>query len=174
MISIKIKDPLFTYKARLVNILDFNPKKLSIEKVCAINDEQEHIYYIKYGGDPFYLAINDLKGYFKYSKEKNTTESSEHRKELEFITEDQKQANIYNQIWNKIKEHINSVDGVNFGSSDYFRDPGIIIFDTDDTLPLEDIVSIYSITIIVRSVYRDYYDRFYPQIHLENCTYKKC
>ena len=81
MISIKIKDPLFTFRARLVNILDFNPKKLSIEKVCAIDDEQEHIYYIKYGGDPFYLVINDLKGYFKYSKEKNTTEpsSSEHR-----------------------------------------------------------------------------------------------
>ena len=36
MISIKIKD---TYHARLVNILDFNPEKLSIEKVCAINDE---------------------------------------------------------------------------------------------------------------------------------------
>ena len=28
MISIKIKDPLFTYHARLVNILDFNPEKL--------------------------------------------------------------------------------------------------------------------------------------------------
>ena len=64
MISVKIKDPLFTYRALLVNILDFNPKKLSIEKVCAINDEQEHIYYIKYGGDHFYLVINDLKGYF--------------------------------------------------------------------------------------------------------------
>ena len=176
MISIKIKDALFTYRARLVNILDFNPKKLSIKKVCAINDEQEHIYYIKYGGDSFYLVINDLKVYFKYSKEKNTTESSssEHRKELEFIIEDQKQAKIYNQIWNKIKELINSVDGVNFGFSDYFRDHGIIIFDTDDTLPLEDTVSIYSITIIIESVYRDYYDRFYPQIHLENCIYKKC
>ena len=94
MTSIKIKDPLFTYRARLVNILDFNPKKLTIEKVCAIDDEQEHIYYIKYGGDPFYLVINDLKGYFKYSKEKNITEltaelsSLEHRKELEFIIED--------------------------------------------------------------------------------------
>ena len=175
MISIKIKDPLFTYRARLVNILDFNPKKLSIEKVCAINDEQEHIYYIKYGGDPFYLVINDLKVYFKYSKEKNTTElsSSEHRKELEFIIEDQKQTKIYNQIWNKIKVLINSADGVNFGFRDYFRDHGIIKFDTDDTLPLEDIVSIYSITIIIEPVYRDYYDRFYPQIHLENCIYKK-
>ena len=167
MISISIKDPLFTYRARLVNILDFNPKKFSTEKVCAIDDEQEHIYYIKYGADPFYLVINDLKGYFKYSKEKN-------RKELEFIIEDQKQAKIYNQIWNKIKELINSVDGANFGFSDYFRDHGIIIFDTDDTLPLEDIVSIYSITIIIRSVYRDYYDGFYPQIRLEKCIYKKC
>ena len=82
--------------------------------------------------------------------------SLERRKELEFIIEDQKQAKIYNQIWNKIKELINSVDGVNFGFRDYFRDHGIIIFDTDDTLPLNDIVSIYSITIIIRFVYRDY------------------
>ena len=35
MISIKIKDPLFTYPARFVNILDFNPEKLTIEKVGA-------------------------------------------------------------------------------------------------------------------------------------------
>ena len=83
MISIKSKNPLFTYRARLVNILDFNPKKLSIEKVCAINDELEHIYYVKYDKDPFYLITDNLKGYFKYSKEKD-------RKELEFIIEDQK------------------------------------------------------------------------------------
>ena len=53
-----------------------------------LNDEQEHIYYIKYGGDPFYLVVNNLKGYFKYSKEKNTTEltaepSSSERNSLE-------------------------------------------------------------------------------------------
>ena len=48
MISIKIKDPLFTYHARLVNILDFNPKKINIQKVCAINDEIERIYYAEY------------------------------------------------------------------------------------------------------------------------------
>ena len=70
MISIKIKDPIFTYRAQLIKILDFNPKKISIEKVCAINDELEHIYYVKYSGDPFYLVIDDLKGCFKYSEEK--------------------------------------------------------------------------------------------------------
>ena len=71
MISIKIKDPLFTYHAVLVNILDFNPEKLSIEKICAINGELEHIYYVKYNNNSFYLVIDDLKGYFKYSKEED-------------------------------------------------------------------------------------------------------
>ena len=83
MISIKIKDPLFTYHTRLVNILDFNPEKLSIKKVCAINDELEHIYYVKYNNNSFYLVIDDLKGYFKYPKEKDM-------EKLKFIIEDQR------------------------------------------------------------------------------------
>ena len=150
----------------MVNILDFNPKNLSIEKVCAINDKLERIYYVIYNKDRFYLIIDDLKGYFKYSKEKDTTE-------LEFIIEDQREKN-YNQIWDKIKELINSVDDVNFRLTDYFRDHGVIRFDTDDTLPLDAMVSIYSMTIVIRSVYRNYYDKFYLQIHLADCIYKKC
>ena len=71
--------------------------------------------------------------------------------------EDQRQAKIYNQIWDKIKELINSVDGVNFGFSDYFRDRGVIRFDTDDTLRLDAMVSVYSMTIVIKSVYRNYY-----------------
>ena len=169
MISIKIKNPLFTYYSRFVNILDFNPKKLSIEKVCAINDNLERIYYVKYDKDPFYLIIDNLKGYFKYSKEKDTTE-----KELKFIIEDQKKIKIYNQIWDKIKELINSIDGVNFRFSDYSRDHNVIRFDTDDTLPLYTLVSVYSITIVIGSVYKTCCDRFYSQIYLKNCIYKKC
>ena len=142
MISIKIKNPLFTYRTRLVNILDFNPKKLSIEKVCAINDEIESIYYVKYNEDPFYLVI-DLKGYFKYSKEKK----------LKFIIEDQKRK-IYNQIWDKIKELINSIYCVGFKFYDYSRNCNVIRFDADDTLPLNAMVSVYSMTIFIRSVYR--------------------
>ena len=164
MISIKIKDPLFTYHTRLVNILDFNPERLSIEKVCAINDELEHIYYVKYNKNSFYLVVNNLKGYFKYSKEKDI-------KKLKFIIEDQRQAKIYNQIWDKIRELINNVDGVNFRFSDYFRDHGVIRFDTDNTLPLDAMVNVYSMTIVITFVYRDYYDRFYPQIYLANCIY---
>ena len=147
MISIKIK-----YPSRFINILDFNPKKLSIEKVTdAVNDELEYIYYIKCDKDPFYLVINDLKG----------------------IMEDQRQRKIYNQIYDKIKELINSVDGANFKFSANFRDGAFIRFDTDDTLLSDAMVSVYSMAIVIRSVYRNYYDRFYPQIHLANCIYKK-
>ena len=126
MISIKIKDPLFTYKARLFNILDFNPKKLSIEKVCSINDEIESIYYVKYDETPFYLVIYDLKCYFKYSE----------KKELKLIIEDQRKRKIYDQIWDKIKELINSVYCVGFRFCDYSRDFNVIRFDTEDSLPL--------------------------------------
>ena len=161
MISIKIKDPLFTYHAKLIKILDFNPKELSIEKVYAINDELERIYYVKYGEYPFYLVTDDLKGYFKHSKEK----------ELKFIIEDQSKRKIYNQIWDKIKELINSIDGVNFKFSDYSKDCNVIRFNTDDTLPLDAMVSVYSMTIVFRSVYKTCLDRFYPQIYLKNCIY---
>ena len=156
MISIKIKDPLFTYKARLVNILDFNPKKLSIEKVCSINDEIESIYYINYDEDLF-LVIDDLKGYFKYSE----------KKELKFIIEDQRKRKMYDQIWDKIKELINNVYCVGFRFCDYSRDCNVIRFDTDDSLPLNAMVSVYSMTIVIRSVYRTCLDRFYRQISLK-------
>ena len=167
MISINIKDPLFTSNnGQLVNIFDFNSKKLSIKKITdAVSDDPEYIHYVKYDKDPFHLVINDLKGYFRYYKDK---------KKLEFIMEDQVQAKIYNQIWDKTKELINNVDGVNFKFSDYFRNHGIIRFDTDDTLPLDSMVNVYSVTIFIKSIYRTYYDRFYPQIYLANCIYKEC
>ena len=158
MISIKIKDPIFTYHAQLINIFDFNPKKISIEKVCAINDELERNYYVKYGGDPFYLVIDDLKGCFKFSKEKK----------LGFVIEDQKKRKIYNQIWDRIKELINSIDCVGFRFYEYSRDY-VIRFDTDETM-----INADSMTIVIRCVYRTCFDRFYPQIHLVSCTYKEC
>ena len=160
MISIKINDPIFTYRAQLINILAFNPKKISIEKVCAINNELESIYYIKYGEDPFYLVIDDLKGCFKYSEEKK----------LEFVIEDQKKRKIYNQIWDRIKELINSIDCVGFRFYEYSRDYNVIRFDTDDTLPLDTMINIDSMTIVIRSVYRTCFDRFFPEIHLVSWT----
>ena len=81
---------------------------------------------------------------------------------------------IYNQIWDKIKEFINTIEDVNFRFSDYSRDRNVIRFDTDDTLPLDAMESVYSMTVIIGSVYKTCFDRFYPQIYLKNCIYKTC
>ena len=81
---------------------------------------------------------------------------------------------IYNQIWDKIKELINNIEDVNFRFSDYSRDHNVITFDTNDTLPFDAMVSVYSMAIIIGSVYKTCCDRFYPQIYLANCIYKKC
>ena len=167
MISIKIKNPLLTHYSRYVSILDFNPKRLSIKKVFAINDNLERIYDVKYDEYPFYLIIDNLKGYFKYSKEKDTTEKK-------IIIEDQMKIKICNQILDKIKELINNIEDVNFRFSDYSRGCNVIRFDTDYTLPLNAMVSVCSITIIIRSVYKTCFDRFYLQMYLANCIYKKC
>ena len=62
MISLDIKNRLFTLFAKFVNILDFNSKRLSIRKAGS---DETCIYYINYNKDPFYLVIDDLKGYFE-------------------------------------------------------------------------------------------------------------
>ena len=62
MISLHIKNKLFTLFAKLVNIFDFNSKRLNIEKA---GNGEICIYYFKYDKDPFYLVIDDLKGYFE-------------------------------------------------------------------------------------------------------------
>ena len=36
MISIKIKDPILTYRTQLINILDFNPKKQVLKRYVLL------------------------------------------------------------------------------------------------------------------------------------------
>ena len=90
MISIDIKNILFTLFAKLVNIFDFNPKRLSIEKARS---GETCIYYIKYDKDPFYLVIDDLKGYFEQNND---------NKYLTMILTSKSQKMMYARIWEEI------------------------------------------------------------------------
>ena len=157
MISLDIKNRLFTHFAKLVNVLDFNPKKLNIQKV-GTNDLG--IYYIDYDKDPFYLVIDDLKGYF---------EENNNNKYLTIIFKDKRQKMIYTKIWEEIKKLINEVDDYKF--DDYSKDYGVISFDTDGVLPLNSIINICSLTIIIKSVFKND-NEFYPQIYLSHCSYE--
>ena len=156
MISINIENRLFTLFAKLVNIFDFNSKRLSIRKTGS---GEMCIYYIDYDKDPFYLVIDDLKGYF---------EQNDDNKYLTMIFTSKSQKMMYTRIWEEIKKVINEVDEF----SNYDKDYDVISFDTDHILSLNSIINIYSTTIIIRSVFKDN-NKFYPQIYLTNCTYNK-
>ena len=62
VISLNVENKMFTYFTKLVNILGFNSKGLSIRKK---GNDKIGIYYIDYDKIPFYLVIDDLKGYLK-------------------------------------------------------------------------------------------------------------
>ena len=90
MISIDIKNRLFTLFTKVANIFDFISKRLSIRK---IGSGETCIYYIDYDKDPFYLLINYLKGYF---------EENDHNKYLTMIFTSKSQKMMYTRIWDKI------------------------------------------------------------------------
>ena len=68
--ELKINSTLRAAPSKLVNLFDFKPEKLSIEKVSDFSDDLNSIYYFKYNKNPFYLVINDLKGYFKEKRQR--------------------------------------------------------------------------------------------------------
>ena len=61
-VSLNIKNNNPYLLAKLFNIFNFNPKKLNIQKEGT---DEIGIYYINYDKNPFYLVIDDLKGYLE-------------------------------------------------------------------------------------------------------------
>ena len=63
--SLDIKNSLSTNRAKIINILDFDSKKLSILRT---KKKKIHVYY---DHNPFFLSIDNLKGYFEHYDDKN-------------------------------------------------------------------------------------------------------
>ena len=148
---------MYTVLNNFVNIFSFNPKKLSVEKVGS---DDLGIYYIYYDEDSFYLVIHDLKGYFeKYDDSGN--------KYLNLIFKDKKQEQIFDSIWNKIRELVSETDKFD----DYSKEYTIIRFDRDDVLEYGMTTDISNLSIVIRSVFKSD-GCFYPQVHLNTCQYK--
>ena len=79
------------------------------------------IYYIDYDKDPFYLVIDNLKGYF---------EQNDDNKYLTTIFTSKSQKMMYTRLWEEINKVINEVDEF----SNYDKDYDVISFHTDDIL----------------------------------------
>ena len=84
------------------------------------------------------------------------------------IFKSKSQKMMYRRIWEEIKKVINEIDEF----SNYNKNYKIISFGTDDILSLNFIINIYSITIIIESVFKDN-NKFYTQIYLTNFRYNE-
>ena len=158
MNMLNIENKLYTVFNNFVNIFSFNSKKLSVQKVGG---GDLGIYYIYHDEDSFYLVIDDSKGYF----EKNDGNSNKY---LTLIFKDKKQEQIFDSIWDRVKELINKVDKID----DYSREYTVISFDSDDVLEYGTTIDISTLSIVIRSVFKSDCC-FYPQVYLNNCQYKK-
>ena len=69
--ELRIDSTLWTTPARLVNLLDFKPEKLSIETENNTNNDLK-IYNVRYENGGFYLTIDNLRGYFNFSNNLGT------------------------------------------------------------------------------------------------------
>ena len=107
------------------------------------------------------MVIDDLKGYFEKNDDNGNTY-------LTLIFKDKKQEQIFDSIWNRVKELINKVDKID----DYSREYTVISFDGNDVLEHGTTIDISTLSIVIRSVFKSD-GCFYPQVYLNNCQYKK-
>ena len=160
--ELKIDNTLWAKPAKLVNLLDFNPEKLTIDKALnnihntpdASSKDLTDIYQVRYDDGGFYLTIDNIKGYFKVDDNLNGI--------LDMIlTDDQK--NKYHKVWKEVFKLVND------GNGELKLHEKIRLFDID--LPIEKIFKIPSITIVIKSlIEKD--NKFYLELALNHCLYE--
>ena len=63
--ELKIDSTLWAKSAKLVNLLDFKPEKLSIKRENDLPSIKVH--QVRYENGGFYLTIDNIKGYFSFN-----------------------------------------------------------------------------------------------------------
>ena len=148
MKTLSIKNYVHSYSpVKLVNLIDFDPKKLDINKAGT---EELGIYYVKYDDAPFYLVVDDVKGFIEEN-------SGDKYLTVSFLNKDF----MYDRVWKKI----GGLCGV---VNDFDKDYNVIMFESSDDV--RGMININSMTIIVKAVFKDS-ALYYPQVCLNYCAY---
>ena len=136
MRGLKTDSTLWATPAKIINLLDFDPKKLSISNTPDVSSKDLiDIHEVRYDDGGFYLVIDDIKGYFNLDDNVGGI--------LDMIlTDDQK--NKYHQIWKEVFKNVNG------GNGELKLHEKIRLFDSN--LPIEKIFKITSITIVIKSL----------------------
>ena len=155
--KLKIDSTLWATPARIINLLDFNPKKLTIDKELnsihntpeASSKDLTNIHQVRYENGGFYLTIDNIKDYFNIGGILDM-----------ILTDDQK--NKYHQAWKEVFKIVNDENG------ELKLHEKIRLFDSD--LPIEKIFKMPSITIVIKSlIEKD--NKFYLELALNHCLY---
>ena len=149
--ELRIDSTLWATPAKLVNLLDFKPEKLSIK---TENDKSSTIitHQVRYENGGFYLTIDNIKGYFSLINNNVVLNI--------FSNDDQK--NKYHQVW---KEIFKSFDNGNGELKLYEK-----IVSSNSDIPTNEIIKIPSITIVIMSLLEKNY--YYLELALNHCLYK--
>ena len=63
--ELKIDSTLWATPAKIINLLDFKPEKLSVEGKSNTNNDIK-VHQVRYKNGGFYLTIEDIRGYFNF------------------------------------------------------------------------------------------------------------
>ena len=100
--ELKIDSKLWATPAKINNLLDFKPKKFSIETENNKVKSSIKVRLVKYENDGFYLTIDNIKGYFKFIDNDVV---------LDMILSNGDQKNKYHQVWKEIFKIVNNENG---------------------------------------------------------------
>ena len=154
--KLSIRSTLWEDPIQIVGINDVVLNKLNVKGKYVLKYDLTN-YAIKYDGGGFWLYIDDLEGYFEFDNGIGF---------LQIIFKDAEQERLYDRIWNQIIDNIDNNKTI--------KDTKKVRLNSDD-LPLGLKFEIKNITIVINAVVKKN-DVYYPQISLNNYTYKvqKC
>ena len=147
---------------RIINLLDFDPKKLGIYTELNSNSNTPdasskdliEVYEVRYDNGGLYLVIDDIKGYFNIDDNVGSIFNL-------ILTDDQK--NKYHQVLTEIFENVND------GNGELILHEKTRLIDCD--FPIEKIFKIHSITIVIKSlIEKD--NKFYLELALNRCLFE--
>ena len=148
--ELKIDSTLCATPAKIINLLDFKPEKLSIDTEINTNNDIK-VHQVRYENCGFYLTIDNIKGYFNISNNISM---------LDMIFSSNDPRNKYHQVWKEIFKISNNENG------ELTMHEKIRLFNSN--LPIEKIIKIPSITIVIKSlIEKD--NTFYLELSLNHC-----
>ena len=151
--ELKIDSTLSATPAKIINLPDFKPEKLSVETKSNTNNDIK-VHQVRYENGEFYLTIDNIRGYFNFSNNLGI---------LTVIFANDDQQNKYHQIWKEILKVINRENG------ELELNEKIKIIDSD--LPIEHVFKIPSIAIVIKSLIEKN-NKFYLELSLNYCLYE--